>query len=411
MRLVVAGSGPAGITVAARVREREPRAQITVLSAEPFPPYSPPAMADHFLSGRDVTLYWQGADVCARLGVEERRGVRVTHVHTERRTVTLDGGDTLDYDALVVATGSRLYAPLPGAELPGVLDFKSLLAATRIVERVRSGEARTAVITGCGFIGVEIALLLADLGVRPTILGRRRWVMPRMLDTETAAVAEAVMRRRGVDVQLGDEAMEFLGDTSVRGLRMNSGRVLTADLYIAATGVKPNVDLLDGSGITHEWGVHVDDRLRTDAPGVYACGDVAEAADRMSGERYVHAIFPNAVAQAEVVARNVCGGDAVYAGAESMNSLKHLGVPIVAVGAMEGEETFTVRDGDSLRKVFVTDGRITGFRLTGDVRAAGVLRTMMLNREDVGRRGPALADPRLGMGGRVWAAMVPGQAA
>ena len=411
MKLVVAGSGPAGITVAARVRERDPRATITVLSAEPFPPYSPPAMADHFLTGRDATLYWRGADVCARLGVEERRGVRATHVDTQRRRLTLDDGATLDYDTLVIATGSRLYAPLPGADLPGVLDFKSLLAATRIVERVRGGQARTAVITGCGFIGVEIALLLADLGVRPTILGRRRWVMPRMLDTETAAVAEAVMRRRGVDVQLGDEAMEFLGDTSVRGLRMRSGRVITADLYIAATGVKPNVDLLDGSGITHEWGVHVDDRLRTDAPGVYACGDVAEAADRMSGERYVHAIFPNAVAQAEVVARNVCGDGAVYAGAESMNSLKHLGVPIVAIGAMEGEETFTARDGDSLRKVFVSDGRIVGVRLTGDVRAAGMLRTMMLNREDVSRRGAELVDPRLGMGGRVWSAMLPGRAA
>jgi len=131
----------------------------------------------------------------------------------------------------------------------------------------------------------------------------------------------------------------------------------------------------------------------------------------MSGERYVHAIFPNAVAQAEVVARNVCGDGAVYAGAESMNSLKHLGVPIVAVGAMEGEETFTARDGDSLRKVFVSDGRIVGVRLTGDVRAAGMLRTMMLNREDVSRRGAELVDPRLGMGGRVWSAMLPGRAA
>lgn len=411
MRLVVVGSGPAGITVAARVRERRPDAEITVLSAEPYPPYSPPAMADFFLTGRQRTLFWQGEDVCQRLDVEERRGVHVERVRPDLRVVELVGGAALDYDALVIASGSRLYAPLPGADLPGVFNFKSLVAATRIVEAVRSGAARTAVITGCGFIGVEIALLLADLGVRPTILGRRTWVMPRMLDTETAAIAEAVMRRRGVDVQLGDEAVEFIGDAAVQGLRMAGGRVLRADLYIAATGVKPNVDLLDGSGITHEWGVHVDDRLRADAPGVWACGDVAEAADRLSGERYVHAIFPNAVAQAEIVARNLCGDDAAYRGAESMNSLKHLGLPVMAVGAMEGEETFSARDGDALRKVFVTDGRITGFRLTGDVRAAGVLRTMMLRGDDVSRLGPELVDPRLGMAGRVWRAMVPSAAA
>jgi len=411
MRLLVAGSGPAGITVAARVRERMPGAVITVLSAEPYPPYAPPALADFFLTGRESTLFWQGQDVCTRLGVEERRGVHAMRVRPDEHLVELAGGAALDYDALVVATGSSLHAPLPGAELPGVLNFKSLVAATQIVEAVRSGTARTALITGCGFIGVEIALLLADLGVVPTILGRRPWVMPRMLDTETAAIAEAVLRRRGVDVQLGDEAMEFVGDSEVRGLRMAGGRVLSADLYIACTGVKPNVDWLQGSGIAVRWGVQVDDRLRTGAPGVWACGDVAEAADRMSGERYVHAIFPNAVAQAEVVARNLCGDDVAYVGAESMNSLKHLGLPIMAVGAMEGEETFSTRDGDSLRKVFVTDGRIVGFRFTGDIRAAGVLRSMMLNREDVGGLGPALVDPRLGMGGRVWTAMVPGLAA
>ncbi len=402
MRLLVAGTGPAGITVAARVRQRLPDATITVLTTEPYPPYSPPAMADYFLRGRESTLFWQGAEVCARLGVEERRHVRAVRVDTGEHLVELAGGAALEYDALVIATGSRLDAPIPGADLPGVLDFKSLLAASRIVDAVRSGTARTAVITGCGFIGVEIALLLADLGVRPTILCRRTWVMPRMLDRESAAIAEAVMRRRGVDVQLGDEAVEFLGDTAVRGLRMASGRVRTADLYIAATGVRPNVEMLDGSGIVHEWGIQVDDRLRTSAPDVWACGDVAEAADRITGQRYVHAIFPNAVAQAEVVARNLCGDDVAYPGAESMNSLKHLGLPIIATGAMEGEETFRFRDGDVLRKVFVTDGRITGFRLTGDVRAAGVLRTMLLRGDDVGGRGPELVDPRLGTAGIVF---------
>ena len=117
---------------------------------------------------------------------------------------------------------------------------------------------------------------------------------------------------------------------------MADGELVTADLYIAATGVKPNVSFLAGSGVAHEWGITVDDHLRTTAPGIWAAGDVVEAPDRATGEAYVHAIFPNAVDQARVVAANMLGGDVAYAGAESMNSLKHLGLPIMAVGAMEG---------------------------------------------------------------------------
>jgi len=164
---------------------------------------------------------------------------------------------------------------------------------------------RSVVIVGCGFIGVELALLLSDLGVTVTVLGRRGWVMPRMLDPDTAAVAERAIRARGVDLRLGVAAAAFVGDDTVAGVEMADGTVLTADAYVAATGVKPHVEYLGGSGIGVDWGVHVDDRMRTDAPDVYAAGDVAEAADRMTGERYVHATFPNAVSQGEVVAHNI----------------------------------------------------------------------------------------------------------
>jgi NAD(P)H-nitrite reductase large subunit len=283
-------------------------------------------------------------------------------------------------------------------ELGGIQNFKSLVAATGVVDAVRHGAARSALIVGCGFIGVEIALLLADLGVRVTVLGRRTWVMPRMLDTETAAIAEAVMRQRGVDVALGVEASAFVGDRVSEGVRMADGRLLTADLYIAATGVKPTVGYLDGSGIETRWGVRVDDSLRTNIDGVYACGDVAEAADRMTGEHYVHAIFPNAVAQGAVVARNLLGDDVVYEGAESMNSLKHLGVPIVAIGAMAGEELLRWTDGTSIRKLWISDGRIAGCRLAGDISGVGLYRSMMLRGDDVRGYGRRLVGPCFGLG-------------
>ena len=408
MKAVVIGTGPAGLTAAATIRAIDPGADITALSAEPYPPYSPPAMADHFLTGRTGPLYWQGEDVAARLGLEERRGETVVAVDTDNREVVGSGGDRLPYERLVIASGSRLHAPLPGAELPGVLDFKSLSTAEKLIGMVRSGEATTALIVGNGFIGIELALLLADLGVDVTVIGRRPWVMPRVLDRETSKVAEAALVRRGIDLQLGVEASAFVGNGSVSGVQMATGNVLTADLYVAATGVKPHVEFLAGSGVAAGWGVHVDERMATSAPGVYAAGDVAEAADWLTGERYVHAIFANAVSQARVAASNACGRPARHDGAEAMNSLKHLGVPIVAMGTVEEpHEVHSRRERDVLRTVYVRDGRIVGVQLAGDIRGAGVYHSLMLRRQDVSRYGDRIVDPAFGPAELVWAAVHP----
>jgi len=398
MKVVIIGAGPAGIVAAEALRAKDPAVELAMITQEPYPPYSPPAMADHFLNGRDEPLFWRGRDVTERLGIRYHTSTRVSAIDDASREVVLAAGDRLAYDQLLIASGSRLHAPVEGAELEGVHDFKSLAAAEEIIGRVRRGEARTAVIVGAGFIGMEIALLLADLGVRVSIIGRRGWVMPRMLDLETAEIAGRAMTARGVELRLGVEALGFVeADGRAAGVRMVDGALVTADLYIAATGVKPNVSFLAGSGVAHEWGIAVDDHLRTTAPGIWAAGDVVEAPDRATGKAYVHAIFPNAVDQARVVAANMLGGDVAYAGAESMNSLKHLGLPIMAVGAMEGDEELRWREGDVLRKVFLADGRVTGFRFTGEVSGGGLLRSFLLRGEDVRRFGHRLVTPGFGM--------------
>jgi len=407
MKTVIIGTGPAGITTAETIRRHDPAAELVLLTTEHWPPYSPPAMADHFLTGRRESLFWKGEDVAERLGATELRGVRVTDVRTTDHDVALSDGRRIPYDTLVLASGSRLHAPLPGVDLDGIHDFKSLDAADRIVAQVRAGEVRSVLVVGCGFVGVELALLLADLGATVTVLGRRGWVMPRMLDPQTAAVAEHAIRERGVDLRLGVAASAFVGDGTVAGVELADGTVLRADAYVAATGVKPHIEFLDGSGIGTDWGVHVDDRMRTDVPDVYAAGDVAEAADRMTGERFVHAIFPNAVAQGEVVARNILGVDTVYAGAESMNSLKHLGIPIISIGAMSGDDVLRWQDGRAMRTVWLTEGRVVGARLAGEIAGAGFLRALMLRGDDVRRYGRRVVEPSFGPGAVVLPAVLP----
>ena len=400
MRVLILGAGPAGLTAAMSLRELSPARsldpEIVMVSAESFPPYSPPAMANHFLTGREESLYWQGEDVCDRLRVDYRSGVSVRSVEPDRKRVVLGNGDELGYDQLVIATGSRLYAPLDGYDLPGTYNFKSLAAASDLVEHARKGDVKTALIVGGGFIGVEVAILLRELGLDVTLV-QRRWVMPRMLDEETGGLVLDDLERRGIDVRTYLPATRFLGHKRVEGVEVSNGEVLTADAYIAATGVKPNADYLADSAFDIDWGVRVDDRMRTSLPDIWAAGDVAETIDRASGERYVHATWPNAREQGDLVARDILGYDVQYAGAEKMNSMKHLGLPIVAIGEADGERVLRRRKGDELRKIFITDNRIVGCRLAGDIRAAGFYRTMMLRKTDIGRFGESLLDPRIGL--------------
>jgi NAD(P)H-nitrite reductase large subunit len=351
-------------------------------------------------------LYWKGADVSASLGIDERRETVVASVDTDNREVVLSDGKRIPYEGLVIASGSRLHAPLEGADLPGVLDFKSLRAATELVDRVRRGEARTALVVGNGLIGIELALLLSDLGVDTTVIGRRRWVMPRVLDPVTSAVAETELRARGVTLRLGVQADAFIGKPTVTGVRLADATVLSADLVVAATGVKPHTEFLGSSPIQTGWGVHVDDELRTTAADVVAAGDVAEAADWLTGEHYVHAIFPNAVAQAPIAAANLLGAKLAYRGAESMNSLKHLGVPIVAIGTTENpEKILRWQHDDVVRSVYLRDGMIVGAQLAGDIRAIGVYRSLMMRRADVSRFGRRLVEPGFGMSDITWDAL------
>lgn len=397
MRVLILGAGPAGLTAARTLRELAPSKSldpaITIVSAEPFPPYSPPAMADYFLTGREETLYWQGTDVYDQLRLDPVSGEPVEAVYPEQRQVLLQNGRYLDYDRLIIATGSRLYAPLEGCELPGVYNFKSLSAARELVGKVREGEVKNALVVGAGFIGVEVAVLLKALGCSVTIIDKQ-WVMPNILDEETAELVRQDLERRGIVVHEHTEALRFSGRNRVKGVRLVDGDTLLADACIAATGVKPNVSFLEGSGLDIDWGIRVDHCMRTNLPNIWAAGDVAETFDRISGEQYVHAIWPNATAQGEVVGRDVLGFEAGYAGAEQMNSLKHLGMPIMAVGESKGEETLRRRDATTLRKIFLDDGRIVGFRLAGDIRGAGTYRALMLKGTDVSRFGEDLLDPR-----------------
>ncbi|NIM95644.1 MAG: FAD-dependent oxidoreductase [Anaerolineales bacterium] len=404
MKIVIVGAGPAGLTATETLRAQDNHTEIVVISDEPYPPYSPPAMVDHFLSGSKAHL-WRGEYWPEEIGVEYRSGTKVIAIEPEDHRLQLSKDGALEYDKLVIASGSRLYAPLEGADLPGVYNFKSLSAAEALIKKIEKGNARSALIVGAGFIGMEIALLLQGLSVNVTQVEMLDQVMPRMLDKETASFALRAMRGRGVSVRLNTKARAFTGDKKVRSVELESGEQLEADLYIAATGVMPNVDFLEGSGIKVNTGIVVDDYLQTNIQDIFAAGDVVESSDRLTGDCFVHPIFPNAVEQGRVVGLNILGYEISYEGADQMNSLKHLDVPIMAAGLKDGDEVLRVRRDGSLRTLYLKDNRIVGFQLIGDVHPAGVFRSLMNRKEDIRSLKDHLLEPTFGQGIAAWRAI------
>jgi nitrite reductase (NADH) large subunit len=164
---------------------------------------------------------------------------------------------------------------------------------------------------------------------------------------------------------------------------------------------------LDGSRIAHKWGITVDEHLRTNLADIYAAGDAVETVDRLTGETYVHAIFPNAIEQGRVVGLNLAGIETAYEGADRMNSLKHLGLPIMAVGLKSGDEVLQTRHNGHMRTIYLQDNRVIGFQLIGDIKAAGILRALMIQGENIQPFKDRLLDLNFGQGTLVWEAIAP----
>jgi len=404
-RIVIIGAGPAGVTAVETFRAYNRESEITMLSAEPYPPYSPPAMVDHFIHNSNAHL-WLDDGWMDRMGVNYRQGVHIQRIDPVEKYVSTAGDGSLHYDQLLIATGSRLYAPLDGVEKQGVYNFKSLSAAEELIAKVRSGDVRSAVIIGAGFIGMEIALLLRELGLEVTQIEMLDQVMPAMLDAQTAEFALEFMRQRGIVLHLNTKAVALTGEKQATSVLLESGDSIHADIFIAATGVHPNTELLAGSNINHDWGILVDDHLRTNVADVFAAGDVISVHDRQTGERRVHANFPNAVKQGRVVGLNLAGIDSTYQGAERMNSLKHLDLPIMAVGLKDGDEILSLKSNSHQRRIYLQDGVVVGYQLVGDIRAAGTLRTLLVRGENVSKFKDRLLHPNFGQADLAWHAMV-----
>lgn len=397
-KVVIIGTGPAGLSTAKTLRENGYTDEITMFSAENVPPYSPATLGEYLLNENEDILYWYGQEVGKQLKLNCCYGEKIVAISPQTKKIHTSLDRIVDYDDLVIASGSSLYIPptVKGSTKKGITNFKDIAGAKKIKETAQKGGS-SAIIVGGGFIGVEIALCLLKIGIKPTILNRRSWLMPRLLDQETATYVTEELQRQGVNILFGTEGREFYGENHVEGLKTKDGQDLKADLFIAATGVKPNIDFVLESGIENDgWGIEVNDRLQTNYHNIYACGDVAKTVDFISGKAKIHGLHPVAVSHGQTVALNILGQNRAYERQVSMNSLKKLSFPLIVVGELEGEE-IRYQAKNVLRKLYVKNNQLIGFVLLGDITNAGYFLSILKKRKNIKSMKFYLLDPKYSM--------------
>jgi NTE family protein len=314
-RIVIVGGGLAGARVALTYRKAGGGDSVTILSAEPDPPYNRPPLSKGFLRGeveRDDTLV-QPEAAYAEAGIELRLGAVATAIDTAARTVALGDGTLLGYERLVLASGSHPRAlGIPGEELAGVHVYRTLADAQSV--RSASEAARAALVVGGGFIGMETAASLRRRGLAVTQIDVADHLYASLQAPPLSLSLERLYRDNGVEVLLGDQIAEFRGeDGKLTGARTRAGRELSADLAILGVGVKPATDYLEGCGIELENGtVVVDERFATNVQGVWAVGDIARFHDPVFGHRRLIQHWTNANHQGERLGRLLAGDDAPY---------------------------------------------------------------------------------------------------
>jgi NADPH-dependent 2,4-dienoyl-CoA reductase/sulfur reductase-like enzyme len=378
MKHVILGAGPAGVIAAETLRKHAPNDSVTVIGDEPEAPYSRMAIP-YLLIGNikeEGTHLRHSADHFARLNITVKHG-RAKAVDTVNRTVKLEDGHSVEFDRLLIATGSSPASPpIPGIDGPNVHSCWTMADARSILAKATPG-ARVLQM-GAGFIGCIIMEALAARGVKLTVVEMGDRMVPRMMGPTAGGMIKRWVQAKGVAVHTAARVESIAvpqpgllskvasavglgaGDAPMQ-VKLSTGETLEADLVISATGVKPNIGFLQGSAVKCLLGVLTDEHLQTSVPGIYAAGDCAEAFDMVSGTTIVSAIQPNAAEQARVAALNMVGQRTALKGVTQINVLDTLGLISTSFGNWQG-----VAGGEHVELTDTAAGRHLSLQFAGD---------------------------------------------
>ena len=380
MRIVIVGNGPAALAAVEAIRETDVGSEITVLSGEAERAYTPCFLAKYVAGKVEAEgLALKGDDFYEKMGVTLLTGKAVTSVVPEESSVVLEDGTRIGYDRLLLACGAEPVIPeTPDLSGPGVFYFRSLADATAI--RSMAKGVRDVIVLGSGFVAMEIAEALTEIGAKVSMIARTEHILRRIFDAEVADLVEEHMAEGGVCFKKCCNLLEIERDAkgALQTAVLSSGERLPVQMLVVGVGMRANDRIVAGTQIAVASGILTDAAMRTSVENIWAAGDVAEV--EIGGVTKANLIHPNAVAGGRVAGCNIAGGQKrMEAHLADMNVLTVFGRSFMAVGALEGEKVLRrVVGPDKLVKVFAdANGLIKGVELVGDVTHGGLYASLM----------------------------------
>jgi NAD(P)H-nitrite reductase large subunit len=392
MNYVIIGNSVAAIGAIRSIRENDPEGNITVISRERHSAYGRPLIS--YLLGGLITekrMAYTPEDFYEKNRINLLLNSEVTGIDTKKRIVKLAAGDTVNFDKLLVATGGDPFVPpiegLSGKEKSFTFttwdDAAKLKAVAHDIDH--------AVVLGGGLIGLKAAEGLHLLGKKVTIIELADRILSAAFDRPAGKIVAKKMKANGIDVITEDTVVKIEGDgASINSVLLKSGDVIPCDTVIVAIGVRPAAGFLKGSGVEVNRGVVVDNLMETSVKGVYAAGDVAEAADFFSDQKNPMPIWPDAYIQGDIAGASMAGVKKEYSGGLAMNSIEFFKVSTISMGitnpAVPAEyEIMTYQDIETYqyRKIVIKGNRLVGAVLVGNVERAGIFSGLIRDAIDV----------------------------
>lgn len=368
---VIIGNGIAGSAVAFNFRKFGLPDKVTIISAEDCQAYDPGALPYYVSS--DVPrkeVFMKTIEDYRRENIDLLLGKKVVAIHPDRKTISLESGEEMAYDKLVIATGGNsVIPPFPGIDKEGIFGCKSLLEADRLARH----HGKSAVVIGSGLIGIEVSEALKKKGYEVYLVELLGWIMPRVFDREPAEQLAASLVRNGIHVLTNEKVLSIQGDTRVQGVTTDK-RTIPCDTVVLAVGVAPANQLAAGASLEvgKTGGIRVNQRMMTSVPDIYACGDCVESRDAFTGDSVLYQLRHNALEQGEVIAKICCGIEADYRGAWSFTRVHYFDTHAISLGQTyasllekDGVEIIEKSRPGGFSRLIIKKGILVGAQLIG----------------------------------------------
>ncbi len=378
---VIIGNSAAGIAAVEAIRHRDKDSKVIVISEEGYSAYCR-CLISYFLAGevKEEKLLYRPENFYKENSVELYLNKKVARVDPKKNRVICEDKTIFNYDALLIATGSKPKLPenIKGIKKTGVFGFRTLKDAQAI-----NGQApvvKTACVLGGGLVGLKAAYALKKRGIEVKVIIKSGQVLSQMLDKEAAVIVQKVLEENGIELYFDQDVAEIIGEGELRAVKLDSGKVFGCSLVIVGKGVEPNIGLVKDTQIKFNEGIIAAAKLETNIPNIYTAGDVCESFDLTLGRHTINALWPVAVRQGKIAGANMTGENINYEGSLGMNAIEFFGLPVVSLGVYRLKDTqgsveelklFNAKE-NLYKKFLIRDNLLIGALLAGNIKNSGV---------------------------------------